>query len=135
MKLKNKKAAPLTSKGEQKIKKPRKPEKNNWKNWTVKKNRLNRLEFFKNRPVRFWFYKPETKKTELNPNRKKTKKTSQTRKNRAKPKNPSPIEKTEPNWKITDFCSKITESKPVGLNQFWFFLKKNWFDFFFVDKN
>jgi hypothetical protein len=29
MKLKNKKAAPLTSKGEQKIKKPRKPEKNN----------------------------------------------------------------------------------------------------------
>jgi len=65
--------------------------------------------------VRFWFYKPETEKTE--PNRKKQKKTepnqkkpSQTRKNRAKLKKPS----------------------QVGLNRFWFFLKKNsvWLLFF-----
>jgi hypothetical protein len=44
----------------------------------VKKNRLNRLEFLKNRPVRFLFYKPENKKTEPKP-----KKPSQTGKNRA----------------------------------------------------
>ena len=49
--------------------------KNNRKNQTVKKNRLN---IFKNRPV--WFYKPETGKTEWNPNKKKIKK-----QNRAKP--------------------------------------------------
>jgi hypothetical protein len=60
--------------------KPRKPEKNNWKNRTMKKNRL---KFWKNQLVRFWFYKLETKKIE--PNRKKPEKTSQTEKNRAKP--------------------------------------------------
>ena len=47
-----------------KLIKPRKPEKNNWNNRTVKKNRLNRFKFWKNRPVRF--YKPETEKTKLN---------------------------------------------------------------------
>jgi hypothetical protein len=61
-----------------KLIKSRKSEKNNQKNRTVKKNRLNRLEFLKNRPVRFWFYKPENKKTEP-----KQKKPSQTGKNRA----------------------------------------------------
>jgi hypothetical protein len=38
--------------------------------------------------VRFWFYKPETKKTEANPNKKnraKPKKPNQTGKNRVKP--------------------------------------------------
>jgi hypothetical protein len=30
----------------------------------------NRLKFWKNRPVRFWFYKSIIKKTELNPNKK-----------------------------------------------------------------
>jgi len=39
----------------------------------MKKNRLNRLEFFKKSTglVRFQFYKLETKKTELNSNKKK----------------------------------------------------------------
>jgi len=62
-----------------KTEKPRKPEKNNRKNQTVKKNRLNRLKFWKNRPVRFGFgfisLKPKK------PNRTQTgKQTSQTEK-------------------------------------------------------
>jgi len=78
--------------------KPRKLEKNNQKNQTVKKNRLNRLKFWENQPVRFGFgfislklKKPnriQTGKTEPN-----WKKTSQTGKNRAKLV-----------W--TDFCPK-----------------------------
>jgi hypothetical protein len=62
--------------------------------------------------VRFRFYKPETKKTGPNPNRKKNQK-----KNRAKPKKSSQ----------TGFCPKKpnrTELKPIGLNWFWFFKKK-----------
>jgi hypothetical protein len=70
----------------------------------MKKNRLNRLEFLKNQPVRFWFYKPETEKTK--PNQTQT-------------------EKTEPNKKKPSqigFCQKNrTEPKPVGLNRFRFF--------------
>jgi hypothetical protein len=62
------------SKKFKKLIKSRKLEKNNPKNRTVKKNLLNRLEFWKNRSVRFWFYKRETKKTEPNPNRKKSEK-------------------------------------------------------------
>jgi hypothetical protein len=54
----------------------------------VKKNRLNRLKFLKNRPVWFQFFKPETEKTEPNPNLKKSEKNepkpSQTKKKRAK---------------------------------------------------
>jgi hypothetical protein len=61
--------------------KPRKPEKNNRKNRTMKKNHL---KFWKNRPIRFRFYNPETKKTEPNPNRKKPEK------NRAKPEKIKP---------------------------------------------
>jgi hypothetical protein len=38
--------------------------------------------------VQFWFYKPETEKTEMNRTQTK-KKPSQTEKNRAKPKKPS----------------------------------------------
>jgi hypothetical protein len=100
--------------------KPRKPEKNNRKNRTVKKNRLN---FWKNRPVRFWFFKSGTKKTELNPNRK----------NRAKPEK----NLAKPIW--TGFCSKKpnrTETgrfEPVSV-QFRFFKKKIQFGYFF-DKN
>jgi len=101
--------------------KPRKPEKNNRKNRTVKKNRLN---FWKNRPVRFRFFKPGTKKTELNPNRK----------NWAKPKK-NPV---KPIW--TGFCSKKpnrTETgrfEPVSVQFRFFFKKKIQFGYFF-DKN
>jgi hypothetical protein len=55
--------------------KPRKYKKKNWKNWTVKKTRLNRLKFWKNRPV--WFYKQKTKK--MKSNRTQTKKTEPNR--------------------------------------------------------
>jgi len=61
--------------GEQKNQKTKKTEKNNRKNRTVKKNQL---KFWKNRPVWFRFYKPETEKT------KSEKKPSQTGKNRVK---------------------------------------------------
>jgi hypothetical protein len=44
----------------------------------MKKNQLNWLEFWKNRPVWFWFYKYETEKTE--PKKKRVK----PEKNRAK---------------------------------------------------
>jgi hypothetical protein len=77
-----------------KLIKLKKSEKNNWKNRIVKKNWL---EFLKNRPVRF--YKPETKKTKLKPE--KTKK---------KPKNWK--NQTQLIWIC--FCSKITELKLVG---------------------
>jgi hypothetical protein len=103
--------------------KPWKPEKNNWKNWIVKNNRL---EFWKNQPVRFRFYKPKTEKTELNPNRRKTepnwKKPSKNRKNRAKQKKPSQIG-------LNRFFPKNnrTEPKLVGLNRLRFLLKKNRF--------
>jgi hypothetical protein len=95
-----------------KLIKLKKSEKNNWKNRIVKKNWL---EFLKNRPVRF--YKPETKKTELKPD--KTKKKLKNWKNQ-----------TKPIWIC--FCSKITELKPVGLNrfQFVFFLKTSLVIFF-----
>jgi hypothetical protein len=97
-----------------------KTEKNNRKNWIVKKNRL---EFWKNQPVRFRFYKTETEKTELNPNRRKTepnwKKPSQNQKNRAKPKKLSQIG-------LNRFFPKNnrTEPKLVGLNRLRFLLKK-----------
>jgi hypothetical protein len=76
--------------------------------------------------VRFRFYKPETKKTEPNRNRKKT---EPNRKNRAQ---------TEPNRKNRAkpifVLKNQTEPKPVGLNRFRFFLKKNNFSlvFFFI---
>jgi hypothetical protein len=47
--------------------------KNNQKNQIVKKNRLNRLKFWKNRLVRFWFYKPKTEKTEPKPKKNRAK--------------------------------------------------------------
>ena len=113
----------IGSKSEKKTEKLRKPEKkNNRKNRIVK----NRLKFWKNRPVRFWFYKPETKKTKPNPNKKKKKKNrakpkkpSQTRKNRAKTK--SNRAKTESNQKnrakpvLTSFCPKKQNRTETGL--------------------
>jgi len=101
----------------------RKPKKNNRKNQTVKKKRLNRLKFWKNRPVRFGFLslEPEKpnrtgKKPEKKPsqNRAKPEKTepkpSQTepnRKNRAKPKN-----RARPVW--TGFFSKKPNRTETG---------------------
>jgi hypothetical protein len=56
--------------------------------------------------IPFRFYKPETEKTEPNPNRKKP------GKNRVKP---------EKNQAKSVFVLKNrTEPKPVGLNRFWF---------------
>jgi len=87
----------------------------------------NRLEFWKNRPVWFQFYKSETEKTKpkkSSQNRAKPEKTEPKPKKRAKPKKPSQTGKNlaKPVW--TDFCSKKsnrTEPKPVGLNRFRFF--------------
>jgi len=111
-----------------KIKKPRKPEKNNRKNWTVKKNRLNRLKFWKNRPVWLGFGFISLKPKKLNRTEPKPKKTGKkTESNRAKTEKLSQTgfcpKKTEPNrnrsvW--TDFSSVSV------------FLKKNsvWLFFF-----
>jgi len=106
--------------GEKKTEKLRKPKKNNRKNRTVKKNRL---KFWKNRQV--WFYKPKTKKTEPNRNRKNRAKSA---KNRAKPKNrgQNRFEPVVP--------KNRTELKPVGLNWFRFFFK-NFSLIIFFDKN
>ena len=65
----------------------------------MKKTRLNRLEFWKNRSVRFRFYKPETEKTEPNRTEPKPKKTEPNRK------------KTEPNWKTDP--NRKNQAKPV----------------------
>jgi hypothetical protein len=64
--------------------------------------------------VLFRFYKPETEKTESNPNKKKP------------GKKPKQTGKTEPN-QFEPVSFKITESKPVDLNRlrFSFDLKKN----------
>jgi hypothetical protein len=71
--------------------------------------------------VWFWFFKPGTEKTEPNLNRKKLEK------NRAK------TEKTEPNRFEPVFVLKNrTEPKPVGLNRFRFFFKKNLVLLFFL---
>jgi hypothetical protein len=84
----------------------------------VKKNRLNRLKFWKNQPVWFWFYKPKTEKTEPNPNRKKPsqigKKPSQ---NRAKPE-----KRAKQVW--TSFCPKRPNRNRSVWTGFSFF-KKN----------
>jgi hypothetical protein len=61
--------------------------------------------------VWFWFYKPETEKTEPNPNRKKLEK------NRAKLKKPSQTGFCPKNRAKPVFVLK-TEPKPVGLNLF-----------------
>ena len=119
----------------------------------MKKNRLNRLEFFKNEPVRFGFSfislklkKPNREKKPIKPIKILKKPTGSVRFQFYKPEikktEPDPtgkkLKKTEPNQKKTSFYSKITEPKPVGLNRFWFnfsfFLKKTDFITFFLDK-
>jgi len=73
--------------------------KNNWKNQVMKKNWL---KFWKNQPVRFRFYKSETEqnRAELNPNKKKQKKTEPNWKNQIKPVwnsfCPKKLNRTEP---------------------------------------
>ena len=98
-----------------KTEKPIKLKKNNWKNRTVKKNQL---KFWKNRPVWFQFYKPETEK------------------NRGKPKKPSQTEK--PNQAgLNLFCPKksnrteTSRFEPVLV----FFQKKKIDLVTFFDKN
>jgi hypothetical protein len=103
-------------------KKTEKPKKNNWKNRTVKKKSIKPIKILK-KPIgsiRFQFYKHKTKKTELNPNKKKLeKKPRQTGKNRAK---------------LVFVLKNRTESKPAGLNRFrFFFFNSVWLLFF--DKN
>jgi len=87
----------------------KKHEKKKPKNRTVKKKLIKPIRIFKKLTslVRLRFYKPETEKTELNPNWKKPSQTG------------------------TGFCSKITAPKPVDLNRFKFFFKKNRFGYFF----
>jgi len=87
--------------------------KKNRKNWAVKKNRLNRLEFWKNRPVRFASVSVLQVWNRKNQTEPKPKKTEQNRK------------KTEPNRFEPVFVLKNrTELKAIGLNRFWFFKKK-----------
>jgi hypothetical protein len=75
--------------------------------------------------VRFRFYKPKTKKTELNPNRKKPSQTG---------KKPSQTEKTEPNrFELVFVLKNRTEPKPVSV--WFFFFKKNSIWLFFLNKN
>jgi len=108
------------------------------KNWLNRENQIIKKKLIKlikilKKPigsVQFRFYKSETEKTELNPNRKNRKKTesnkkkpNQTGKNRVKPKN-------KPNQFELVFILK-NKPKPVGLNRFWFFYKKIRFDYFF----
>jgi hypothetical protein len=77
----------------------------------------NRLKFWKNLPVRFWFYKSKTEKTEPNPNRKKPKKIEPNRKKLSQ-------NRAMPVW--TGFVLKNrTKPKSVNLNQVRFFLRKN----------
>jgi hypothetical protein len=89
-----------------KTEKPRKQKKNR----TVKNNRLNRLKFWKNQPIRFRFYKPKTEKTE--PNRTQTEKKPEP--NQAKPKNRAKPVFVLKNWTETD------RFEPVSV-----FFKKN----------
>jgi len=103
----------------EKTEKPRKQKKNR----TVKNNRLNRLKFWKNQPIRFRFYKPKTEKTE--PNRTQTEKKPEP--NQAKLKNRA---------KPVFVLKNRTEPKPIGLNRFQFFFKKNsvWLLFFYKNQ-
>jgi len=84
--------------------------------------------------VRFWFYKPETEKTEPNQNKKKTrKKPSQTEKIEPNWKKSSQIKKTEANRFELVFVQKNrTKLKPVSLNRFrfGFFLISVWLLFY-----
>jgi len=83
--------------------------------WKLK----NRLKLWKNRPVRFRFYKSKTEKTK--PNRRKPSQTG--------------IYQAKPLW--TGFCPKKlnrTEPKPVCLNRFYFFFNFSLVIFFIKTK-
>jgi hypothetical protein len=77
--------------GEKKIKKLIKSRKSNCKKKLIKLIKILKKPIGS---VQFWFYKPETEKIELNPNRKNRKKTESNK------KKPSQTEKTESNQKI-----------------------------------
>ena len=81
------------------------------------------------------FYNPETEETESNPNWKKPeKKSSQIGKNKPNREKLSQTKNIEQNRVEPVFVLKNqTEPKPVGLNRFWFFLKKFsiWLLFFY----
>ena len=102
----------------------------------MKKNQLNRLEFWKNWPVWFWFYKPETKKKK--PNQTQTEKNqAKPSQNRAKQKKPSKTEKTEPNRFEPIFVVKKqnwNQSVWTGFVsvRFWFFFLNQFGYFFFI---
>jgi hypothetical protein len=105
-----------------KTEKPRKPEKKLLKKPNREKNRLNRLKFWKNRPVRFGFgfinLKPKKpKRTE--PKRKKPSQTG---------KKPSQNEKTEPNrFEPVFVLKKLNRNRSVCTGfRLVIFLYKNW---------
>jgi len=85
------------------------------------KKLIKQIKILKNRLIRF--YKLEKKKTEPNPNRKKSEK------NRAKPRKTKPNRKNQ--VKPVFILKNRTESKPVGLNRFrFFFLNSVWLLFY-----
>ena len=115
--------------------------KSNWKNRTEKKNRL---IFWKNRPVRFRFYKQknEPNRTETETDKKPEKNRAKPSQNRAKPKKTeSKLKKTEPNRFEPVFALKKpnrTETgrfDPVSVRIRFFFQKKNFGLVIFFDKN
>jgi len=123
--------------------KPIKPKKKQPKKPNRKKNRLN---FWKNRSVRFRFYKKKPKKpnrTELNRNRQKTGKKnwvkpSQTEKTEPNQKNRAKTGKTEPN-RFEPVFSQKNRTEPNQNRSVWlgfgFFSKKNFGLVTFFDKN
>jgi hypothetical protein len=95
----------------------------------VKKNRLNCLKFWKNRPVRFWFYKPETEKTEPNSNQKKT---EPNRKKLSQIKKPSQTKKLSQTG-LNRFCPKQSNWTETGrFEPILVFLKKINLIFFLI---
>jgi len=85
--------------GEKKIEKLIKSIKSNYKKKSIKLIKILKKPIGS---VRFWFYKPETEKTELNPNRKNRKKTESNKK------------KTEPNREKPSQTKKRAKSVWIG---------------------
>jgi hypothetical protein len=95
----------------------------------VKKNRLNWLEFLKNRPVRF--HKPETEKTE--PNRTQTEKTEPNRKNQAKPEKTKLYRTGTGRFEPVFVLKKLNQTEPGRFEPVSVFFKK--LVWLFFDKN
>jgi hypothetical protein len=110
--------------GEKKTKESRKPrkseKKNNWKNQSVKKNLLNRLKFWKNRPIRFCFGFISLKLKKSN-----WIKPSQTEKSK-----PNQKHRAKPVW-TSFFPKKPNQNWSIWTSFGFGFLKKNQFDYFF----